>query len=180
MWWREGTALARCWRRLLGVLALALVVAGCGFRPLYAPTALTTTDPRLAAIQVPQIPERIGQRLTIALRDGFNPSGAKFDPLYRLHVRLTTSRRETAIRKDGTATRSEIGVAASYNLIDLNNGQVAFSGTAQSNSSVDLVQNEYANRVAEEDARTRAVEEIALELQTRCAMFLERPTAAAK
>jgi LPS-assembly lipoprotein len=180
MWWRDRAASARRLRRVAGVLALAVILAGCGFRPLYAPTALTTTDPRLAAIQVPQIPERIGQRLTIALRDGFNPGGVKVDPRYRLHVTLTATRRETAIRKDGTATRSEIGVYANYSLLDLGDGQVAFSGAAQSNSSVDLVLNEYANLVAEEDARTRAVDEIALELQTRCAMFMERPTAAAK
>jgi LPS-assembly lipoprotein len=180
MWWRDVIALPRRGRHLAGVVLSLALVAGCGFRPLYAPSALTTTDPRLAAIQVPQIPERIGQRLTISLRDGFNPSGATVDPLYRLQVTLTTTRRETALRTDGTATRAEISVAASYNLIDLKNGRSAMSGTAQSGSSVDLVVNEYSNVVAEDDARTRAVEEIAFELQTRCAMFLERPTAAAK
>jgi LPS-assembly lipoprotein len=164
----------------IALAALLLLLAGCGFHPLYAPTAATTTDPRLAAIQVPQIPERIGQRLTIALRDAFNPSGAAVDPLYRLQVTLTTTRSETALRKDGTATRAEISVAASYRLFDIAAGRMATFGTAQSTSSVDLVVNEYANRVAEDDARTRAVEDLARELQARCAMYMDRRTASAR
>jgi LPS-assembly lipoprotein len=129
---------------------------------------------------VPQIPERAGQRLTIALRDAFNPSGVAVDPRYRLHVTLTTTRRDTAIRQDGTATRAEVAVTAGYRLVALENGRTALSGTARSSSSVDLVVNEYANVVAEEDARMRAVDEVAVELQTRCAMFMGRPAEAAK
>jgi LPS-assembly lipoprotein len=163
------------------LLALAiLVLGGCGFRPLYAPAEATTTDPRLASIQVAQIPDRIGQRLTIALRDSFNPGGAAVAPRYRLLVSLTTTRRELGIRRDATASRAEIIVTATYRLVDLEDGTAATVGVARSSSSVDLVLNEYANLVAEEDARTRAVEDIALEIQTRCALFFERPATAAR
>jgi LPS-assembly lipoprotein len=180
MWWRDAVALARL-RPGAAALALAvLLLAGCGFRPLYAPAETATTDPRLASIQVAQIPDRIGQRLTIALRDSFNPGGAAIEPRYRLLVSLSTTRREVAIRRDGTASRAEIAVRAGYQLVDLDDGKVAMAGSARSSSSVDLVVNEYANLVAEEDARTRAVEDIALEIQTRCAMFFERPATAAR
>ena len=174
---REG---AKAGLRRVAPLALALLLAGCGFHPLYSPPAMTTSDPRLAAIQVPQIPERTGQRLTIALRDAFNPNGATVDPRYRLHVTLASTRRDTAIRQDGTATRAEIAVTATYSLVGLEDGRTALSGTARSSSSVDLVENEYANVVAQDDARMRAIDELAVELQTRCAMFMGRPATAAK
>ena len=174
MWWPERRAFARR-AALASLVALTPPLAACGFHPLYAPPTASTTDPRLAAIQVAQIPERVGQRLTIALRDSFNPSGATVDPKYRLNVTLSTTRRDVAIRRDGTATRAEVAVNANYHLMDLGDGSIAMRGSARSVSSVDLVVNEYANLVAEEDARTRAAEDLALEIQTRCAAFFERP-----
>lgn len=180
MWWPEGSALARSAGRVLGIVVITVTLAGCGFRPLYASAEQGTTDPRLAAIEVAQIPDRTGQRLTIALRDAFNPSGVAVDPRYRLFVSLATSRREVALRKDGTASRSEITVTANWRLTDLESQAVAFSGIARSGSSVDLVQNEYANVVAEEDARNRAIEDIARDIQARCAIFLDGASAATK
>lgn len=180
MWWPEGRALARSAGCLLGAVVLVLALSGCGFRPLYASAAQGTTDPRLAAIEVAQIPDRTGQRLTIALRDAFNPSGLSVDPRYRLFVSLASRRREVALRKDGTASRSEITVTANWRLMDLETQAVAFFGIARSGSSVDLVRNEYANLVAEEDARTRALEDIARDIQARCSMFLDGASAATK
>jgi LPS-assembly lipoprotein len=179
MWWRERTPLARP-APLAVACAMVLLLAGCGFRPLYAPAEPATINPQLATIQVAQVPDRIGQVLTIALRDSFNPSGASVEPRYRLLTTLSTTRREVAIRRDGTASRAEVAVNAAYRLIDLGNGMVAMTGAARSASSVDLVVNEYANLVAEQDARIRAIQEIALQIQTRCAMFFERPATAAK
>jgi LPS-assembly lipoprotein len=175
MSWREDRrGVGR--RSLLAGVPLILL-AGCGFRPLYAPPEMGTTDPALATIQVVQIPDRLGQLLTIALRDGFNPSGSRVDPKYTLYVGLSSLRRDTALRIDSTATRAEIEVRASYQLIDLRNNTIVLNGTTRSNDSIDLVDNEYANVVADSDARRRALRDIAAEIQARCSGYLQTQAA---
>jgi LPS-assembly lipoprotein len=140
-------------------VAFLLLVAGCGFRPLHAPPPAGSTEPRRAG--------------------GFNPSGERVDARYILHVRLLTQRVESAIRRDGTATRALIDTRADYTLVDLRTGVPALSGVARSFGSHDLVENEYANIVADADFRARAVQELASEIQTRVAMFLQRDPATA-
>jgi LPS-assembly lipoprotein len=175
MSWREKhRAIGR--RSLVAAVPLILL-AGCGFRPLYAPPEVGTTDPALATIQVVQIPDRLGQLLTIALRDGFNPSGERVDPQYTLHVGLSSIRRDTALRIDSTATRAQIDVRATYQLIDLRRNVVVLYGSARSNDSIDLVDNEYANVVADNDARRRALRDIAAQIQTRCGGYLRSQAA---
>jgi LPS-assembly lipoprotein len=161
-------------RRRTLLVAAALLPAGCGFRPLYAPPETAATDPRLATIQVAQISERLGQLLTIALRDSFNPSGARVEPQYVLYVTLTTTRRDTAIRRDATASRAEIDLSAAYQLVELRKGATVMTGVARSFDSIDLVDNEYANIVASSDARNRGLRDLAAEIQTRCAGYLQR------
>jgi LPS-assembly lipoprotein len=180
MWWRKAGARAVAARGLLCLGLAAALLGGCGFRPLYAPPEPGAGDPALARVQVVQIPERLGQIMTIALRDGFNPAGPPVDPRYALYVTLATERIETAIRRDGTASRAGLNVYADYTLVDLEKGSVAMNGLARSLGAVDLVENEYANIVAEQDSRVRSVQELATEIQTRVALFLRRDATAAR
>ena len=84
-------------RRLLrhgawSLLALAAappsVLCGCGWAPLYADTETGPASEELRAIKVDPIPERIGQRLEIALRNSLNPTGEPTPPRYRLGTSL--------------------------------------------------------------------------------------------
>ena len=82
-----------CWFRIAFGVAL-LVVAGCGFRPLYGERADSVRD-RLAAIAINQIrdrvahEDRIGYEVYNQLRDNLNPRGVPATPLYSLAVQLT-------------------------------------------------------------------------------------------
>ena len=99
-----------CWFRIAFGVAL-LVVAGCGFRPLYGERADSVRD-RLAAIAISQIrdriahEDRIGHEVYNLLRDNLNPRGVPATPLYSLAVQLTTdttpliTERDTQIRRD--------------------------------------------------------------------------------
>src|SRR5947199_891698 len=77
---------------VLARLALAVALAGCGWTPLYADRETGPADAELRAIKVAPIPERIGQRLAIALRESFNPDGAPSQQRYRLDTFLTATR----------------------------------------------------------------------------------------
>ena len=53
-------------------------LSGCGWTPLYAESRGPASE-ELRAIRVDPIPERIGQRLEIALRNSLNPTGEPRD-----------------------------------------------------------------------------------------------------
>ena len=57
-----------------------LVLCGCGWEPLYADLQTGPASEELRAIKVQPIPERIGQRLEIALRNSLNPTRRADDP----------------------------------------------------------------------------------------------------
>lgn len=64
-----------------------LVLAGCGFQPVYD----GATRFKLAQIHVLPIAERQGQVLKTALRDRLNPNGIEIAAAYDLDLRVTTS-----------------------------------------------------------------------------------------
>jgi len=63
-------------------LALAFAPGGCGWAPLYADLESGPADEDLRAIRVSPIPERIGQRLPLALRISLIPEGIPTPALY--------------------------------------------------------------------------------------------------
>jgi LPS-assembly lipoprotein len=164
-------------RRALLLAALAPALAGCGFHPLYAERE-ATMDPALAAVRVDPIPDRIGQQLEIALRDGFNPTGLGKPAQYSLRVTLLTTRREIGIRSDGTASRLQFDVYANYTLTRLSDGTVLLTAATRATTGVEIVTNTlYATVVAEDSSRERAVRDIGAEIQTRVALALKRQQA---
>ena len=73
------------WSKSLAVIAVAILLAGCGFRPLYGTIGedLPVTT-QLAQIRIAAIPDRIGQKLRNFLLDRINPEGQPQRPLYYL------------------------------------------------------------------------------------------------
>jgi LPS-assembly lipoprotein len=149
------------------------VLAGCGFRPLYAERG-GETDAALAGVSVAPIADRIGQLLTMSLRDGFNPTGIAAPARYNLQVRLITARRDIGIRKDATATRTQFDVTASYDLRRLSDGKLILSAASRATNGFDLVDNEYATIVAEQSSQQTAVRYISAEIQTRVALAVQQ------
>lgn len=168
MWWgRPGI-----------VLLLLLALSGCGFQPLYARADDPVLDLNLAAVAVNPIPERMGQKLAIALRDSFNPTGTRVEMRWTLGAVLTTQRREVGIRRDGTASRVQFDFYVRYTIVDLKGAALPYTATARSFTAVDIVENEYAMVVAEEDAQTRGARELSEEIRNRVALYLRRTAAA--
>jgi LPS-assembly lipoprotein len=161
MWWGKAALLA----------AAGLMLAGCGFEPLYGEHG-RAFDPVLASVYVERIPEREGQLLAIALRDSFNPTGQRVEAKYRLSISLTTTRVENAIRLDATASRLQLQTSANWTLASTEG--VLHGGVSRAITSFDIVDNEYANLVAEQDARARLVREISEEIRLRVRTFLMR------
>src|SRR5437016_7957148 len=161
------------------LLGLALVLAGCGWEPLYAERATAPADAAMRAIRVMPIVERIGQKLELALRESLNPAGLPTPQHYTLRIALRTVRADLGVQTQGLGTRGRFDAFASFVLADSTSGADLLSGLSHVSESFDILANEYSNVVAEDDARTRAVEEMRRDILARLTVFLQRRVAGA-
>src|SRR5438477_2867713 len=162
-------------RIVLGwTLVLLCQLGGCGWTPLYADYETGPADEEVRAIRVAPIAERIGQRLELALRNSLNPEGIPTPQRYLLRTTLQTVRSDLGVQTTGIGTRGKLDVNATYVLTDVRTGAQIFANTSHVADSFDIVANEYASIVAEDDARIRAVEELRRDMMTRLTLFLQR------
>src|SRR5438067_10579895 len=160
------------------VLGLGLsVLGGCGWAPLYADLETGPADEEIRAIRVAPISERIGQKLALALRQSLNPTGDPMPQRYLLRTTLSTSRQDLGIQTQGLGTRGKLDAFANFSLNDSTTGAQLLIGASHAAESFDILANEYSNVVAEDDARTRAVEEMRRDIVTRLTLFLQRRVA---
>lgn len=165
-------------RPLLALLCgLPLLLAGCGWQPLYADRQAGPADANLQAIRVDPIAERIGHRLEIALRDELNPAGVPTPQRYSLHTTLSVQREDLGIQAQGLATRGRLDVYATFALFEVKSGKPLFRGTIHSANAFDILANGYATTVAQDDADRRTVAELAREIVARLAFFMQQRAA---
>ena len=160
--------------RILAALGF-LGLAGCGgWTPLYADIETAPTDEHLRAIVVAPIPERIGQKLALALRESLNPTGIPTPPRYTLRTTLQTVRADLGVQSFGLGTRGKLDVYANYILSDNKTGAQLLTATGHVAESFDILANEYAAVVAEGDAGTRAIEELRRDIINQLNVYLRR------
>ena len=156
------------------MLAACLGLSSCGWTPLYANRETGPADAELRAIKVSPIPERIGQRLAMALRESLNLDGAPSPQRYRLDTLLTTTRVDLGIQQTGLGSRGKIDATVTFWLRDIKTGADLLATSVHTAESFDIVANEYASVVAEEDARVRVVEELRRDIVSRLTLFFQR------
>jgi hypothetical protein len=168
-------------RRALVLTALAVTVAGCGFHPLYAPAGPHDWDPDLASISVAPIRDRPGQILEQALRESLNPGDMRVTSRWRLLADLTVQRADFGIQRNATATTSEIVVSVTYHLVDLNGNKQVYTNSTRATGDFDQLSDSYATQVAADNARDRALQQVADDILVRLALFVraQRTKAAA-
>lgn len=158
------------------IAGLILTAAACGFQPLYT-AKQTAQNPEasagfdLARIQVGTIPNREGQLLRQFLVSRLNPVGEPRIPQYRLDVSLSESKKDLGIQRDTSVTFARLEVTAQYRIRDVETDQTLFQDSARSLNSYNVVESPYATQVAEQNARERAMEEIAESIRFRLASF---------
>jgi LPS-assembly lipoprotein len=164
--------------RVLIALAAAgaLLLSSCGWTPLYADIETEAASEELRAIKVDPIAERIGQRLEIALRNSFNPTGEPTPTRYRLNTTLVVVLGNLGIQSQGLATLGQLDAYATYRLIDLQTGGILLTNTIHVANSFDLNPNQYSTIVGEDDAGVRSVAELDQEIVTRLTLFMQRRT----
>ena len=158
--------------------AAILPLAGCGFRPVYMPTASGQPGPAtrdLAAINVGLMPDRPGQVMREALQERLaSDSGAPV--LYDLGVNVNFAADPLAIRPDNLATRVRVIGRASYVLNSRTVPPVQLiSGNAHAIDNYNLINQQFFAADLENQAVTRRIiQELADQITTQLAIFFRK------
>jgi LPS-assembly lipoprotein len=184
-------------RRWIAGLAVAavLVLAGCGWRPLYErpspDPASGGASASLAKISIdPVVPQstldplnggstdqlydsRAAQLLQNYLKNALNPYGPPSDAVYHLAIRLQQQTRSAVSLDNGQSTREDLIMTAKYELNDAK-GQPVLTDAADIVTSYDILREPFSDLSSRRDAQQRAAQELALSIQTRLAVFLKK------
>ncbi len=157
--------------RTLAVLALSVLLAGCGFHPLYATPDLPKGGMRgkLSSIYVEPVPERVGFQLRNQLIDLLDGQGQAAGARYILRVNLTTKSEAIGVQSQtapGGVTQTAITryndkLTAEYDLVDPGTNQVVAHGVETGLSSYNVLASPYATLAVQQDSDRRAAEDIA-------------------
>lgn len=172
-------------RGILCLVALGLLVAGCGFRPVYGKQYQSERNAiasaQLAEIEVTGDTSRLNQLFQEELRDRLNPEHVAIEKRYRLHVAINEMNIPLFVAPDGTYGRGNLQYTLSYGLTRNEDGKQVDNGQLKRVSSYAASETNaiYASYVAQDDARKRGVIELAndlaMRLGNRLDHTLERP-----
>jgi LPS-assembly lipoprotein len=159
-------------------LGLAMTLTGCGFQPVYMPTAsgnAGVAQRDLATVFVRIIPERPGQLLRQALQKRFgDDSGTPSQ--YDLQVSFGIAGEGIGIENDSIATRIRMTANASYQLRAHDAAQtVLTSGSARALDGVNVFDEQYfAADLETETVDQRMAEEVAQQIATQLAVWFRK------
>ena len=156
----------------------ALVLGGCGFRPLYLPEGASgsVAANELAAIYVPVMAERSGQLMRQALQQRIEGSGTGIAKQYELITAPAISGEGIAIQRDNSTTRVRLNGSANWSLrkLDLAHTVLA-TGSARAVDGYNVLNQQYfAADIENSAAQKRIVETMADQVVTQVAIFLRR------
>jgi LPS-assembly lipoprotein len=158
---------------MMMLLTLGLVGGGCGFQPLYqAPDAIVfpngaggggDTLPQTLFWLGP-IDGRLGQMLYNRLTPRLYPhgwgAGAQVQARYGVAITLTEKLRDLDLRKNDTASRSQLIHHAVLTVADRHSRQVLFTTRLRAVNSYNILDSQFTTIVTEEDARKRGIEQL--------------------
>lgn len=150
------------------LLAAAVSLSGCGFRPLYAQSGVVSS---LAAVDVVAPGGRTGFLIREHLDDALGVNRG-VPPSYRMNLQLSENRYPRGVRIDNVATRYEYVLIANYEVSSLPSGAVAKRGRVRVELTYDSADQPYAAITAQQDAQDRAAQEAARRIQLELAAWL--------
>ncbi|MEM7398010.1 MAG: hypothetical protein AAF354_03615 [Pseudomonadota bacterium] len=171
MWSRSRAFVA------LAVAALAgLLLAGCGFQPLYGTNSTTASGARLteamAAVDVQPIPGRVGQKVRNELIFANTGGGQAAPPRYKLSIALKERDIQQLVQVTGSAQGQVYQLQATYKLTDIASGRVIHEGKAISRAPYTRFQEVFANVRARYDAEDRAAKTVSDSIKSQLASYL--------
>jgi len=170
--WAWGKGLAA------GALALgaSLLVAGCGFHPLYGGAASWSALGRtLSDIYVEPIADYgvagTGYELRLALLQELNSGKSG---RYQLKATLSETTQGLALLTNASITRYNDTLTVNYTLTDTETGKVLKQGTETGLAAFNVIASPYATLIAQQDADKRVAQDIAERMRIELGVFFEQ------
>ena len=160
-------------RRDAALVLAALLVTGCGLRPLYGGGSGSSVASTLHSVEVGPIAGQAGWLVRNKLIDRLGESG-QGSAAYRLEVTLDDDITAFGIRADRAATRERRTLRARYQLVSLATGEVVLDATAGSDAGIDIVSSDYATVAAEQTALENLAEAVADQIVGRVGLYAAR------
>ena len=165
--------MSSCNLRTFAILSL-LALAGCGFKPVYgvhsagkSPSAVQ----QFAAIEIPVMPNRLGQEMRNLLIDSLHPHGADTDYRFRLDVAISEAVVNLGLQQNSTSTRGQVRLTVKYALIDNSSGHVALKETLRTSTGYNILTNQFSSVLSQDDAEAQGLQQIADDMTLHLAMF---------
>jgi LPS-assembly lipoprotein len=177
MWSLEGHAVGAFARRMKIVLGAASLVGvtllgGCGFQPLYGPTASGAyLSDVMRTVDISIIPGRVGQRIRNELIFVSTGGGEQAQPKYRLDIAVRESILNSAVEDDGEATSQIYQLFTQFKLIRLADNKVVLEGSNNARAAYDKADSVFADVRAKRDAEDRSARTISEAIRTRVAAY---------
>lgn len=159
------------------IAVAVLSSASCGFKPLYGERQTAVSQAALSQVWVAPLRDRVGQLLHIHLTKGMHPRGKPRNPVWELEIKLTSRTVNLGIRKDETATRSNLTLNAEFKLKRIATGKVSFKGRSVITISYNILESRFGTISSRNNAIERAARELGDNIKTRVALFLSQSTA---
>lgn len=159
-------------------LCALLLLAGCGFSPLYGDHGAggdKSVRAQLNSVYIANIADQSGQYLRNALMDRFYSTGRPgTNADYRLSVAsISESRSELDITKTSDSTRAQLYLSTSMALNDSKGGEL-ITRPITAVTSYNILDSQFTTRVAEDAARRQALDDLARQIETHTLLYFNR------
>jgi LPS-assembly lipoprotein len=157
-----------------GLLSAGTVLlAGCGFQPLYGPTASgEDLGHVMKTVDITTVPGRVGQRIRNELIFRTTGGGYAEQPKYRLDIAIKESLMYTLVNREGDPEGAIYQLYSEYKLIRLADNKVVLNGHTNGRAAYDKVESVFNDIRAKRDAEDRAARTVSEAIRTRIAAYL--------
>jgi LPS-assembly lipoprotein len=156
----------------LVIAGLTLMLAACGFQPMYAPAGGGNA---IGPVQIAEIDGKAGHVLRTELSRLLAVENDGTPPM-TLQITLSEQVTPLGIRRDESATRAELRLIANYVLTPPSRGQV-MRGSVLTTVNYDIPTAAFGEIAAQDDARERAAETMAQRFRAELALRLAQSRA---
>lgn len=153
---------------------MTLSLGACGFTPVYNSNTgaeSAAVKQSFSYVEVAPIPDKIGVDLRNELLDMLHVNIGQSVPRYTLLVNTPSEQiKQTGIDRDATTTREQLRLKTSVKLIAKDSGRILFDRNFVSLTNYNILPSEYSTLIAQEDARERAMRQIADDIKTHLSL----------
>ncbi|HEY8190410.1 MAG TPA: LPS assembly lipoprotein LptE [Micavibrio sp.] len=157
---------------------LCILMAGCGFTPLYGSgpaSARHEVQDALNSIAIDNIPDRAGQNLRNRLIDRFHTAGTPSSPRYRLTLSpVEENQTDLDITKTADTTRAQLRLSSEATLRDAVTGAVLLTRSLSATTSYNILSSQFTTRVSEDNARLNALDDLARQAELQMVLYFRR------